>query len=199
MVERVDPKSGGYLSPGKTCHQRRALPEKQTGRGMRLRTLIIGLVAALAFVTAATARSSAVDPPRIVEWHMIGNIGLGMSRARVEYTYGNGVPSTRDFTLYRTGRGDIEVQYTRDRHVHYILTYSPAYRTKEGFGVGSHIPLGRCHYKKGQCVHLWHGFEYHPEFSAWLGNFGNTNAALSTYRGVVAWIGLYRPRLSRSS
>src|SRR5204863_126703 len=36
---------------------------------------------------------------------------------------------------------------------------TPYYRTKNGFGVGSRIPLGPCHRTMGyRCLHLWHGF-----------------------------------------
>ena len=48
---------------------------------------------ALALLILASATT--VDPPRIVPWHEIGNIGLGMSHARVERMSGrpiNGDP-----------------------------------------------------------------------------------------------------------
>jgi hypothetical protein len=40
---------------------------------------------------------------------------------------------------------------------------TPYYRTKDGFGVGSTIPLGPCHRTAADpCEHRWHGFIYNP-------------------------------------
>jgi hypothetical protein len=101
------------------------------------------------------------DPPRLVEWHLIGNVGLGMSDTRVEYTYGS--PFDRytdrgaDWRNYR-GRGQIDVAYDRNGRVTWVSTRSSVYRTAGNFGVGSPIPLGRCHRVNGKCVYRWRFF-----------------------------------------
>jgi hypothetical protein len=42
---------------------------------------------------------------------------------------------------------------------------TPYYRTKNGFGVGSRIPLGPCHRTAtDRCEHRWHGFVW----NAWV-------------------------------
>ena len=70
------------------------------------------------------------DAPRIVPWHVIGNIGLGMSRVRVEGVYGRGAPATplRDAPawVYR-GRGTIRVEYDVDGKVAAVETNSSVY------------------------------------------------------------------------
>jgi hypothetical protein len=70
------------------------------------RQMFRGCRSAIALATTALACTIAVpssspaaaprtaDSPRIVPWHLIGNIGLGMSRARVERAYGRGTPAT---------------------------------------------------------------------------------------------------------
>jgi hypothetical protein len=81
----------------------------------------------------ARRQPHAADPPRIVPWHLIGNIGLGMSRARVERMYGRGTVATplRDAPawVYR-GRGAIRVEYDLNGDVAAVETASPAYASR---------------------------------------------------------------------
>jgi hypothetical protein len=54
--------------------------------------------------------------------------------------------------------GDVAVTFNGD-HVERIAFGSSYYRTKDGFGVGSRIPLGPCHKTPtSRCEHRWHGF-----------------------------------------
>ena len=48
----------------------------------------VGLGCFVVFAGAGAASPVARDPPRIVPWHEIGNIGFGMTHARVEAAYG---------------------------------------------------------------------------------------------------------------
>jgi len=118
----------------------------------------------LAFVAGSAAASrSATDPPRIVPWHQIGNIGLGMSHRRVERMYGraiNGNPPHNTIIWRYRGRGVIEVDYDANGHVDALDTESPAYTTRSGIHVGMRIPLGACHRVAGSCRYRWHGFTF---------------------------------------
>lgn len=121
--------------------------------------LRLGALALLVLVSSATA----ADPPRIVPWHEIGNIGLGMSHARVERMYGraiNGNPPRETIDWEYRGRGVITVDYDANGHVEDLSTASPAYSTPSGIHVGMRIPLGPCHRVAGHCEHRWHGFTY---------------------------------------
>jgi hypothetical protein len=99
------------------------------------------------------------DPPRIVRWHQVGDIGIGMSRGRVEAAYG--LPRRRANSLsYSLHGGEVIVQYRRGR-VTFIQVSTPYYRAPNGFGVGFRIPLGPCHDTvASSCERRWHGFAY---------------------------------------
>ncbi len=139
---------------------------------MQARLIALGLLAI--FTGAAGASTHAIDPPRIVPWHEIGNIGLGMSRQRVEHTYGkaiNGSPP-RDSTIWRyRGRGVIGVDYDANGNVDGLDTTSPQYATRSGIHVGMRIPLGPCHRVAGTCHHRWNGFTFNsgggPHYHEW--------------------------------
>lgn len=121
----------------------------------------VGLLLLVMFAGAATASSTVIDPPRIVAWHQIGNIGFGMTHERVEYTYGapiNGNPPHDTIIWKYQGRGVIEVRYDRSGHVNGLSTKSPDYATPSGIRVGIRIPLGKCHRVHGKCQHRWNGF-----------------------------------------
>ena len=131
---------------------------------------------------SATASSRAIDPPRIVPWHEIGNIGLGMSHARVERVYGpaiNGSPPRNTIVWQYRGRGVIEIEYDANGHVESIDTASRAYATRSGIQVGLTVPLGPCHRVGGKCRHRWRGFTFSndggPQFREWdrIATFGH--------------------------
>lgn len=111
---------------------------------------------------SASGRALVVkDPPRIVGWHLVGNIGLGMTATRVEYAYGypthRDTDSHGDWRTYR-GRGDIRVGYDGKSRIVAVGTRSPAYRFTDGFGVGSTVPLGKCYRLKGTWEYRWRFF-----------------------------------------
>jgi hypothetical protein len=118
---------------------------------------------------AATARHAA-DPPRIVPWHLIGNIGLGMSRSRVERMYGRGTVATplRDAPawVYR-GRGAIRIEYDLGGDVAAVETASPAYASRSGIHVGRVLPPRLCGFVNYRCKHAWRGFTYDSDYRTW--------------------------------
>ena len=76
------------------------------------------------------------------------------------------------------------------------------YRTTTGFGVGSTIPLGRCH-KTAQtpCEHRWHGFVFTPKYhdtpcACWIkvGTQRMSLPATATTFGKQPWFFIYTQR-----
>jgi hypothetical protein len=119
-----------------------------------VRTLVIGAVVGLGFGAVLS------DPPRIEGWHLIGNVGLGYSKARVEYAYGAASANWPSSAVtYRVHGGRLEVGYDT-RGVAYIATTSAYYRTAAGLGVGSAIPLGPCIHTRSGCTYRWGQFRY---------------------------------------
>ena len=115
-----------------------------------------GWPALLAVVLVAAGCSSGSrhsDPPVLVPWHKIGDIGLGDPKERVLREYG------REPDLgYRLHGSRVYVEFDGGR-VSGIQFSTPYYRTKSGFGVRSRIPLGPCHRTKAsRCERRWHGF-----------------------------------------
>lgn len=166
------------------------------------RLALVGILVASLFTGAVAAAALRVDDPRIVPWYMIGNVGIGMSRSRVEYAYG--APSTADFYDVHGGFANLEVVYTNGL-VSYLLLTSPYYKTAGGIGVGSRIPLGRCHHKPGGgCVYRWNGFTYAGGFAStpgagewhrWTkGPAGRVYVILATRAGTVRSILLVSSR-----
>jgi hypothetical protein len=136
----------------------------------------IALLALVALVlggcrSSSTDTGAATDPPLLVPWSRIGDIALDESRPRVEREYGPAGHSYHVLQRY----GDIVQGYYRLHGSQVVVTFygrrvgelafqTPYYRTKDGFGVGSKIPLGACHRTAtNQCEHHWHGFV----FDAW--------------------------------
>jgi hypothetical protein len=118
--------------------------------------------------SAATQR--AADPPRIVPWHLIGNVALGMSRARVERLYGRGAVATplRDAPAWEyRGRGPVRVEYDLDGDVAAVETTSPAYASRSGIHVGLTLPPRLCHLVNYRCKHAWRGFTYESDYRTW--------------------------------
>jgi hypothetical protein len=118
---------------------------------------ISGLALLAAFATSAAASTPVRDSPRIAPWHEIGNIGIGMSRKRVERVYGKAPQKGPPVWRYR-GRGVIAVQYDRNGYVDSLSTDSPAYSTPSGIRVGTVIPRASCHRVHGTCRYHWNGF-----------------------------------------
>lgn len=108
----------------------------------------------------------AIDFPALVPWSGVGAIQVDESRAQVAHDYDavghryhvqvrvNGIVQgyyvlhgSRLLVTYRDGRVN-ELDFT-----------TRFYRTWDGFGVGSRIPLGPCHRTAtAPCEHRWHGF-----------------------------------------
>jgi hypothetical protein len=138
-----------------------------------VRVPLLGLLLLGLWAMPAAAAHRTADPPRIVPWHLIGNIGLGMSRARVERSYGRGTvesPPTTNALVWRyRGRGGIRVEYDLGGHVAMVGTSSPAYSTRSGVQVGEAIPRGRCHRVHGPCEYRWRGLtlEDAPKDAYW--------------------------------
>jgi hypothetical protein len=130
---------------------------------------VISLVAVVlvgASQAAGSVRSSAADLPVLVAWNRVGGIGLGEPRTAVYRTYGMANfhvlqrwgNNTQGY--FRLHRSRVIVTFYGDR-VGEIGFTSGYYRTSEGFGVGSAIPLGPCHRTATRnCEHRWHGFVY---------------------------------------
>jgi hypothetical protein len=131
-----------------------------------------GALALLATTLAGGCGNSAsgvqrsADPPLLVPWNRVGNISLGQPRARVEREYGSPghgyhviVPITNGLQgYYVLHGGEIGVTFESGRveEISFGVRY---YRTKNGFGVGSRIPLGPCvRTWTHRCGHRWHGF-----------------------------------------
>jgi hypothetical protein len=99
------------------------------------------------------------DPPIFVPWSRIGGISLGEYKEEVRAYYG---PEPRDG--YRLHGSRVFVGFDRSR-VSELRFSTPYYRTTNGFGVGSRIPLGPCHRTtQNRCEHRWHGFVW----NAWV-------------------------------
>src|SRR5438105_13202842 len=118
----------------------------------------------------SAAAPYAADPPRIVPWHRIGNIGLGMSRARVQRMYGRGTVATplRDAPawVYR-GRGAIRVEYDLNGGVAALETTSPAYASRSGIHVGLALPPRLCTFVNYRCKHACRCFTYDSDYRTW--------------------------------
>jgi hypothetical protein len=132
-----------------------------------------GLAALAVALASAHGAAAAVDPPLLVPWSRIGDIALGAPKARVQREYGSaghgfhvlqrfGLPGggVAEQGYYRRHGGRVVVSFYGDRvgELGFATRY---YRTTSGFGVGSTIPLGRCHRTgRNPCEHRWHGFVY---------------------------------------
>ena len=134
---------------------------------------LCGLLACAAVGPPATATASAgampTDPPRIIPWHQIGDVGIGMLKSRVTSEYGPGTntPGAPELWDYRVRGGKLTVSYSRGR-VRSVSTNSQRYRTPNGFGIGSHIPLRACQSIANRCEILWHGFQLDGHELDWV-------------------------------
>lgn len=144
--------------------------ERVRGRGIML-GLIVGVAClGLSGCGAGHHHRSGNDPPLLVPWSRVGDITLGEQRSDVEQEYGSVghgfhvVQRYGDSTegYYRLHGGHVAVTFDGER-VGRIGFGTPYYRTTNGFGVGSTIPLGPCHRTAtNPCEHRWHGFIYNP-------------------------------------
>jgi hypothetical protein len=114
----------------------------------------------------------AIDFPVLLPWTGVGAIQLGETRAQVAHDYdavghryhvqarGNGLVEG----YYVLHRSRVDVDY-RDGRVNELDFTTRFYRTWDGFGVGSRIPLGPCHRTAtASCEHRWQGFVW----NAWV-------------------------------
>lgn len=153
-------------------------------RGAARALLVVGLIAAgaggrasggtrsvavvVTVVGAGAVRAqSAGDPPVLVPWKRMGDITLGELKERVQSEYG--AEGSGYHVTQRYGRNTVQGYY-RLHGARVIVTFygdqvgeldfaTPYYRTKNGFGVGSRIPLGPCYRTAtNPCEHRWHGF-----------------------------------------
>src|SRR5438046_1912037 len=130
-------------------HSLRALDD----HGARMTRGWATLLAVAVVGAACSSGSRRADPPVLVPWHKIGDIGLGNPQKRVVREYGK----EPEFGYRRHG-SRVYVEFAEGR-VSAIRFSTPYYRTKSGFGVGSRIPLGPCHRTMSYpCLHLWNGF-----------------------------------------
>lgn len=138
------------------------------------RLAYICLVTAAFVVPALAFAGAANDPPVLVPWKKIGDIGLGISKDRVQYEYGtsgNGFHYQQSWDAPYCASGCLQGYYVLHGSRVYITLYggrvgeisfsTPYYRTPSGLGVGSTIPLGPCHRTASNgCQHRWNGFVY---------------------------------------
>jgi hypothetical protein len=97
---------------------------------------VAALLAVAIVAVGCSSGSRRRDPPVLVPWHNIGDIGLGDSKDRGLREYG------REPELgYRLNGGTVQVGFDGGR-VSSIWFSTGYYRTKSGLGVGSRIPLG---------------------------------------------------------
>jgi hypothetical protein len=141
---------------------------------MRRATIVVGTTALACMIGLGSSSSAAAprtaDQPRIVPWHLIGNIGLGMSRAHVERLYGRGAVATplRDAPAWAyRGRGALRVEYELNGDVAEVETSSPAYASRSGIHVGLRLPPRLCGLVNYRCKHGWHGFTYESDYNDW--------------------------------
>jgi hypothetical protein len=138
--------------------------------------------------TAASGAAAVNDPPKILLWHQVGDVGIGMTRARVEYTYGRPPGNSPLGPTYNLHGGHIVVGYSRSGNVDQIRVDTPYYRAAGGFGVGYRIPLGPCHRTGNSCHYTWQGFAYdgvQTWFRSLVWSGAQMQVIVSVDRGVV--------------
>ena len=120
-----------------------------------MKALIVMLSTALTLILSGdgfAARSEQTN------WRKLGDLYLSMPLSAVQYEYG----PYDDRRGYRVKGGSLFLGFKSNR-VSYIGTDSPAFKTVDGFGVGTYIPLGRCvKTKTNPCAHKWRGLTYMP-------------------------------------
>jgi hypothetical protein len=129
----------------------------------RKNVTLLAVVAAVSLVAAASAATRAGDPSVIIPWHKIGNVSMGMQKQAVEYRYGYSKPTFYDSAEYTVPGGKLIIDYGNKRvgfsnRVISLSTTSPRYKTANGIGVGSTIPLPPCKKVGNLCLPHWNGF-----------------------------------------
>jgi len=153
--------------------------------------LVVGAAALIVGVTALVATATAFSgTSERTNWRKLGNIYLGMPLSAVQYEYGPYDP----LRSYRINGKTLSLGFDANR-VYYIGTDSPAFRTADGYGVGSYIPLGRCvKTKTNPCAHKWRGLTYMPFVlgGGWHAIFTHGKQRVSVLllvtRGKVRWV-----------
>jgi hypothetical protein len=189
---------------------------RRTGRAVRIAALVVlavGSTTALVSKHAAARPSLVSDPPRIIPWHQIGNVGLGMSRARIESLYGTPSYDGPEGLQFKVPGGILAVNLAgpRDKvgqrlrgNVVGIWTTSRRYRTRGGLGVGSRIPFAPCRGPANKrCVRVWRGFRLGTDPATgtpswWLNTTYRgrpVTAVLYVGKGVVSQVSILRGRL----
>jgi hypothetical protein len=101
----------------------------------------------------------AFDFPELLPWHGIGSISLGESRQEVRHDYdeaGHRYHAPDGYYLLHRSRVYVDFRNGVVDDIGFTTRY---YRTFDGFGVGSRIPLGPCYRTALKaCEHRWHGF-----------------------------------------
>jgi hypothetical protein len=122
------------------------------------RSVLAATVVAAALISTLPSSAAPADPPRIVEWHAVGGVGIGLPQSRIVARYGQGKHGVR-YNRYALHGGHLTVQYDRSGHVNGITVEdTPYYKGPGGFAVGYRIPIGACHKVGGACHYLWNGF-----------------------------------------
>jgi hypothetical protein len=132
--------------------------------------VMVAAVATLAAGCSSGTRHDHVatssDPPLLELTGRVGDITLGEPKTTVESEYGtegNGFHVTYRNAgaisgYYRLHHGRVLVVFDGER-VSELDLRTPYYRTKDGVGIGSRIPLGPCSKTATKpCEHRWHGF-----------------------------------------
>ena len=102
----------------------------------------------------------------LIPWHRIGDLILGESKASVEREYG---PAGHGYHVLIHNQGIVQGYYRLHNSRVYVTFWDGRvndldfttryYRTTNGFGIGSTIPLGPCYRTATNlCEHRWHGF-----------------------------------------
>jgi hypothetical protein len=125
-------------------------PVRESISGIAL--ILLGVVCVCCSSSAGAART---DAPRIVPWHQIGDIWIGMSRRELVSEYGRGKPLMASYPDAGAVYPMLTVEFTGGS-VTTIRTYSRRYRAPDGFGVGSRIPLHPC--PNNAAEYCWNGF-----------------------------------------
>jgi hypothetical protein len=114
----------------------------------------------------------AIDFPVLIPWMGIGAISLGERRAEVVHDY-DAIGHRYHVQVRSAGlvQGYYRLHHSRvfvtfeDGRVNELDFTTRYYRTWDGFGVGSRIPLGPCHRTaRTSCEHRWRGFVW----NAWV-------------------------------
>jgi hypothetical protein len=166
---------GSPTAIARLWNRNQALRRRAMQRNMLVLLTALAMAGALAITQYASGKNAEAvsraaagtgDPPVFIPWNTVGDIALGGSRARVEREYGSvghGFHVLRRYGnnvqgYYGLHGSRVILTFYGDR-VGELIFSTPYYRTKDGFGVGSKIPLGPCHRTATyRCEHRWHGF-----------------------------------------